>query len=221
MLQARKNLRARIVGSPRFNAYPPRKSPPNTRTCEYCSRHPRPWPAACVRRCGSHRYVRIVTAGCDTNDLSVRFNMEVDMRTSTITPPIPKNPKIMIVMHWITLAALVIGVVASYTRGLVECRALRSGVLDLHRSCELVVLVTVTLRMAFYFYARRRVQHDLPASLKFIGVINHLALYLLMFTLPIIGCVLPNARGQTFEFFGLALPTLMSRDRDLADVLGT
>jgi len=143
------------------------------------------------------------------------------MRTSTITPPFPKYPKIMIVMHWITLAAVVIGVVAIYTRGLVEGRALRSGLLDLHRSCELVVLVTVTLRMAFYFYARRRVQHDLPASLKFIGGINHLALYLLMFTLPIIGWVQSNARGQTVEFFGLALPTLMSRDRDLADVLGT
>src|SRR3569833_3467839 len=96
--------------------------------------------------------------------MSVRINMEDVMRTSTITPPFPKYPKIMIVMHWITLAAVVIGVVAIYTRGLVEGRALRSGLLALHRSCELVVLVTVTLRMAFYFYARRRVQHDLPAA---------------------------------------------------------
>src|SRR3569832_2475200 len=147
--------------------------------------------------------------------------MEVVMRTSTITPPFPKYPKIMIVMHWITLAAVAIGVVAIYTRGLVEGRALRSGLLDLHRSCELVVLVTVTLRMAFYFYARCRVLLVLLVSLFFFGGFFFLALYLLMFTLPIIGWVQSNARGQTVEFFGLALPTLMSSDRDLADVLGT
>src|SRR3569833_2419478 len=104
--------------------------------------------------------------------MSVRINMEDVMRTSTITPPFPKYPKIMIVMHWITLAAVVIGVVAIYTRGLVEGRALRSGLLEQHRTCELVVLVTVTLMMAFYFYARRRVQHEQPTTKKNIGGIN-------------------------------------------------
>lgn len=47
----------------------------------------------------------------------------------------------------------------------------------------------------------------------------HVALYMLMIAMPILGWVLLSASGKTIPFFGLELPALVAKNKPLADLI--
>lgn len=47
----------------------------------------------------------------------------------------------------------------------------------------------------------------------------HLALYLLMFAMPIAGWMILSAEGEVIPFFGLELPPLINENKDLAETI--
>lgn len=140
--------------------------------------------------------------------------------------PLPRTDAmhhpLIIALHWLTLAALAMGVAAIFLREAVEGRALRLELLNLHRSVGLMILLAAGARLAL----RKQVgcpaaEHNTPRAMRVLAALSHAALYALLLALPILGWALTSAHGQHASVFGLIpLPPLMASDPDLADTLG-
>ncbi len=141
------------------------------------------------------------------------------------TPAIPFNvrrPAALIFLHWATLIliALVVGIV--FVREGFEEKAVRTALINVHRSLGLAVALLAVLRIGV-----RLAKHPLPDSAPMPAMARlaagtaHFGLYALLFALPLIGWALTSAHGRQVNFFGLVtLPPLVGADEDLADDLG-
>lgn len=130
------------------------------------------------------------------------------------TPPL--WPRAIRALHWITALLLIVGVVAVLLREQVESHGLRTQLMGLHRQAGLLILLLAIVRIGV------RLRTDAPrwlqsAPAKFAALATHLATYLLMLGLPVMGWLLTNAKGKPVSLLGLPLPTLLDRDRDLAE----
>jgi superoxide oxidase len=87
-----------------------------------------------------------------------------------------------------------------------------------HSMLGLSILLLVVLRLVL-----RVVQPTpviVPALVNWqhkLAVFMHVALYVFMFIMPVIGWVLLSAEGHDAIFFGLPLPALIATDRVVAD----
>ncbi len=122
----------------------------------------------------------------------------------------------MRVVHWLTVAFLIVGVTAVLVTDLVEGRDARNLLMDTHRQAGLLILLLVIIRVG------TRLRVDGPRWLqstpvKFAATATHVAMYLLMFALPVLGWLLTDARGKPVTLLGIPLPTLIARDRDVAE----
>jgi cytochrome b561 len=120
----------------------------------------------------------------------------------------------------LTLALLLLALAAVTAREFAEGRALRAGLLDLHRQCGLFVLVLCLWRLALRWRLGR-----LPA-LAATGLLQrrvaasvHAALYLLLAGVPLAGWLLSAALGQPAGLLGWPLPGAVAADEDLAESL--
>lgn len=124
-------------------------------------------------------------------------------------------------LHWLTLALLV-AVYAS-----IELRALypkgsdpRESLKDWHFMLGLTVLVLVALRLL------NRLVGGSPAVVPQLPLWQHrlanaiqVALYVLMFVMPMLGWLMLSAAGKPIPFFGAQLPALLNENKALADQL--
>lgn len=131
-----------------------------------------------------------------------------------------RRPAIVIALHWFSLAALLLGVLVILLREEIDSRALRHWLLEAHRHFGLLVFGLLLARLAV-----RLARHRLPAVISSSRLVHaaavamHLTLYLLLACVPLLGWISSNARGQDMRFLGIALPTLLDADDDLADTL--
>lgn len=134
--------------------------------------------------------------------------------------PIRHHP-LTIALHWLSLLLLVGGVAAVLGRDVVEDRALRTLLLELHRNAGVMVLALAAIRLAVRLWKRaHRVEHGLPPLLRRGAQLSHGLLYLGLMAVPLLGWALSSARGQVPLLLGLLpLPALMARDRELAETL--
>ena len=124
-------------------------------------------------------------------------------------------------LHWVSVAAIIIGVCAIFAREYVEPRATKAFLLALHQGMGLLVLSFALLRLATRWPLKVGQRNgDLPMLFRFASGFGHLALYCNLLVLPILGWLLANARGQVAYLLWLVpLPALTERDRDYADTL--
>ncbi len=130
-----------------------------------------------------------------------------------------RRPPSLIFLHWLTfvLIAAVVGLV--FVREGIDEKALRTTLINLHRSLGLCVALLALARIAVRL-AKRPLPPTADASPleHFLAMAVHLALYVLMFALPLIGWALSSANGKAVSFFGLfTLPPLVEQDEDLGD----
>lgn len=152
--------------------------------------------------------------------------IELPMRDPTTPALAPRSATthgahhpLIIAVHWLTLAAILVGVAAILLRELTESRALRMELLNLHRSVGLLVLMAAAARMAALTQVDRPM-HDTPRPMRVLATLSHGALYLLLLVLPMLGWALTSARGQAARLFDvIPLPPLMASNPDLADTL--
>lgn len=126
-----------------------------------------------------------------------------------------------IALHWLTLALLV-GVYAC-----MELRELypkgsepREPLKDWHFMLGLTVLVLVALRLLNRLVGGSPAfvpplplwQHRLASAI-------HVALYVFMFVMPMLGWLMLSAAGKPIPFFGAQLPGLLDDNKALADQL--
>jgi cytochrome b561 len=132
-----------------------------------------------------------------------------------------KHAPATILLHWGTVIAIVIAVTAIYLRETTEDKWLRQSLLDLHRQLGLLVLCGLALRLAVR-YAKGLADHagQLPAILRCAALLTHLALYLMLLAIPLLGWAASSAHDVKLNLFGLIpLPALVRPDADFADTL--
>jgi len=123
-----------------------------------------------------------------------------------------------IALHWIMLA-LFVGVYAT-----IELRVLfekgtetRELMKNLHFMLGLCVFGLVWLRLAMRIkYPAPPIEPAPPASQEMLAKLAHVALYALMIGMPLAGWLLLSASGKPIPFFGLELPALIGKNKELA-----
>ena len=124
-----------------------------------------------------------------------------------------------ITLHWLMLA-LIVGVYAAiefrgyFPRGSVPREALKSW----HFMLGLSVLGLVWLRIAArLLWKVPHPQDDGPAWRQLGARAIHLALYVFMIAMPLLGWLILSAEGKSIPFFGLELPALVAGNEGLAE----
>ncbi len=124
-----------------------------------------------------------------------------------------------IAMHWLMLLLLVavyatIELREFYPKG----SDLRDGLKQWHFMLGLSVFALVWLRLALRLWGPSpRIQPAVGRWQHRAAVAMHLALYLFMVVMPLLGWLLLSAEGKTIPFFGLELPALATTNEGLAD----
>ncbi len=128
---------------------------------------------------------------------------------------------ISIAFHWLMLV-LLIAVFAS-----IELRVIfekgteaRDDIKALHFMLGLLVFILVWIRLALRFkQVAPKITPSLSDKQELLAKIMHGALYVLMIALPIIGWLTVSAAGKELLFFGIEVPSLITKNKDLAHQL--
>ena len=131
----------------------------------------------------------------------------------------PSHHPLTIFLHWSTLVLILLSAATVFGRDLIEDKAGRWWLLELHRNSGLLIFVLLFLRLVTRL-AVAPVRHELPVVMRALAFFSHGAVYLILAGMPLLGWALSNARGTVVMLFGwLALPRLVATDLDLADTL--
>lgn len=124
-------------------------------------------------------------------------------------------------LHWL-MAVLLVAVYA-----FIELRGIfpkgsepRDAMKAIHFMLGLSVLLLVLPRLALRLStATPVIEPEPPAWQQASARLVHLGLYILMFAMPLAGWLLLSAAGKPIPFFGLHLPALISKNKELADFI--
>lgn len=126
-----------------------------------------------------------------------------------------------IAMHWLMLLLLA-GVYACielrelYPKGSDPREALKSW----HFTLGLTVFALVWLRLALRLASPTPpIEPTPPGWQNILAKIMHIALYALMIAMPLAGWLILSGEGKPIPFWGLDLPALMGKNKELAHTL--
>lgn len=123
--------------------------------------------------------------------------------------------------HW-SMFLLLLGVVAvgfymqDMPSGTLEQMRSKMGWYDNHKSFGILILFLVILRLGWRMINR---VPEMPDSMSRIEILSaramHALLYVVMFVQPLSGWLMSSYGGRTVEFFGVELPALVDKNRDM------
>ncbi len=91
-----------------------------------------------------------------------------------------------------------------------------------HKAIGVTILVLVILRLAWRWrHPAPPLPPTMPAWERYAAHASHWLLYLLMLAVPLSGFLMSSALGFSTVVFGLKLPDLLERNRELGDTLKT
>ncbi|MBK8174141.1 MAG: cytochrome b [Rhodospirillales bacterium] len=133
-----------------------------------------------------------------------------------------RHAGVVMLLHWLTVIAIVANPILVWVREDIEDRGLRTLLIDVHKSIGVTVLVLVLLRLAVRQVVDADPARDWLSPRMFrLSRIGHAALYVLLLATPVFGWLTSNAYGYGVSLFGwVDLPSLVGKDKALADVLG-
>jgi cytochrome b561 len=123
--------------------------------------------------------------------------------------------------HWVIVALLILQVTLAEMADDLPAGVRKLTLLARHKSVGITILGLVTLRLAW----RWMNEHPpLPGNLKpyeqKLARLTHVALYVLLFAMPLSGWTMSSARGFPVSWFGFfQLPDLVPKSRPLYDAL--
>jgi cytochrome b561 len=139
----------------------------------------------------------------------------------TKTSPVSRYSTPGVVMHWLMLLAFIglyaaINLTDVFPKGSDGRQMLKNA----HFSLGLLVFALVWLRIVFRLMGTTpAIVPEPPAWQEKLAKLGHLALYVLMVAMPLIGWAALSARGKPVPFFGLELPALLGENRELGSTL--
>lgn len=136
------------------------------------------------------------------------------------SPTAARQPWPTVALHWFTVLALVIGVLAVWTREALDDKTGRAALLTLHQQLGMLVWLALAARLVVRAWMGRvHVLADAPWHLRAAATLSHWALYAALFAQPLFGWIMTNAHGHEVRLLGgIPLPRLTEADPDLADV---
>lgn len=135
------------------------------------------------------------------------------------TQPSPTHySRVSITLHWLMALLLVAVAACMELRGFAPKGSdLREGLKTWHYMLGLSVLALVALRLVLRLCSRTPpIVPTMPVWQERLSQLTHVALYGLMFGLPLMGWLLLSAKGTPIPFFGLQLPALITQNKDAA-----
>jgi cytochrome b561 len=125
------------------------------------------------------------------------------------------------VLHWLSAFLVLLAAGLALARLGVDDGSTEKTLLAWHRSAGVLVLFLVFFRILV------RMRHVAPRhpglnSLhRVMASGTHFLIYLLLFSVPLLGWAYSSAAGKPVQLLGWTLPTLGARDRELAENLQT
>jgi superoxide oxidase len=137
------------------------------------------------------------------------------------TSQITKFNPIIIALHWFMLLLIVAVYVFMEFRGMFpKGSEPREFMKALHFMLGMSVFFLVLLHVVVRFSTKVPDIVPEPKSIeKLLAKIVHIALYIFMIGMPLLGWSILSANGKTVPFFGLQLPMLIAENKDLGKVL--
>ena len=134
-----------------------------------------------------------------------------------------RHPSPIIYAHWLSVLALAVVFTLVIWRDWIDEDALRATLLNGHRLFGLVVGSLAIIRLLVRSrYAMAPTHAAQPRLQRLAAELSHGLVYVLLLSLPMLGWLLTNARGQAVSLAGrITLPRLLAQDLDLADTLET
>jgi len=126
-----------------------------------------------------------------------------------------------VLVHWLSAALIFTAYGLVWSREALDDDILRSVILSLHRQTGLIVLLFLGVRLALRWrHSPTPAASELPRLMRWAAGLSHLALYGLLFAMPLLGWAMTNAQGHEVLLWNLlALPRLVATDPDLSDTL--
>ena len=122
-------------------------------------------------------------------------------------------------LHWLVFATVATAVCAVLARDWVDDGGLGKALMRVHTQAGVLVLAFALFRIVSRLAARAPQTHDRRALAGRAAALIHLFFYLALIALPLLGWGYLNAKGKPVLLFGLELPRIVGRDRDLAETL--
>lgn len=128
---------------------------------------------------------------------------------------------VTIILHWLTPLVLLGAVSAILSQDVLDIPGASKILTSAHFALGSSALVLVALRLATRLLSRAPKHPDLSQLSRLAASAAHMALYVLLGVVPILGWLTVNANGRTATLLWLVdLPRLIATDRDLGDWLG-
>jgi cytochrome b561 len=121
-------------------------------------------------------------------------------------------------IHWLTVIVVTVVFAMAIGREWVDDKLLRQALLQWHRYAGLTVFVLAWARVPIRLMSSKP-DHGFGKATRAWVASGHGLLYLALMATPAIGYLLMCARVGHVDLFGMPLPTLIERDRDLAESL--
>lgn len=122
-------------------------------------------------------------------------------------------------LHWGMFALIALQLVGGHVlEELPKRTALRGFAFDAHETLGLIALFLVFLRLSWKLANPTPVASGQPWQ-QIAKRAAHVALYVLMIAVPVVGYAMVDAKGYDVAFFGWTAPDLVATDKALADRL--
>ena len=130
---------------------------------------------------------------------------------------------VSIALHWLMLVLLVVVYATIELRGIFpKGSGGRTLIKEAHFMLGLTVFVLVWLRLfARSLGVAPKIIPAPPQWQSLMATLMHIALYVFMIGMPILGWMTTSAAGNQVMFYGIDLPLLMSENKELAKQLQT
>ena len=137
------------------------------------------------------------------------------------TSQLAKYNPVIIALHWLMLLLIIAVYVFMEFRGIFpKGSEPREFMKAMHFMLGMSVFFLVLLRLIVRFSTRVPPIVPEPEPIeKFLVKLGHVALYIFMIGMPLLGWLILSANGKTVPFFGLQLPMLIAENKDLARLL--
>ncbi|HEY8330255.1 MAG TPA: cytochrome b [Pseudomonas sp.] len=128
---------------------------------------------------------------------------------------------INIALHWVMLLLIAAVYACIELKGnFVRGSEIREGLKHWHFMLGLAIFALVWLRLLGRLIGKTPAIQPAPPSWQTgLSHLMHLALYVLMIGMPLVGWLILNAEGKPAPFFGFELPMLVQKDHGLAESL--
>lgn len=144
--------------------------------------------------------------------------MSAPARSTPSIATSPQWPLRVRALHWLIFLTVAVAVCAILGREWIEDSD-GKALMRIHTQAGVLVLLLAALRIVSRLAAHAPDTHDRRSAAGRAAALLHLCFYLILLALPLLGWAYFNAKGKPVVFFGLELPRLLGRDRDIADTL--